>query len=64
LGYKEIRIGTKFEETEMAVTKDSLIIRQYESKEADYVSFLVKVQEAVKENPVDIEIDFQQDLRA
>jgi hypothetical protein len=48
----------------MAVTKDSLIIRQYESKEADYVSFLVKVQEAVKENPVDIEIDFQQDLRA
>ena len=27
--------------------------------EADYIEFLAKVQKAAKENPVDIEFDFQ-----
>jgi ribosomal protein S18 acetylase RimI-like enzyme len=36
-GHQEIRFGTKFEETEMAVTKDSLIIRRYESRDKESV---------------------------
>ena len=38
-------------------------IRYEGDLEADYIGFLAKVQKAAKENPVDVELDFQQDLR-
>jgi hypothetical protein len=38
-------------------------IRYEGDLEADYIGFLAKVQKAAKENPVDVEFDFQQDLR-